>query len=78
MASVIIHDTGNLGETGPTRGGGSDQRPQWEGDRHVMQKKLGYRVYVVGIGNNIRVRGYGGEKKVEIEEKERGRSCLPL
>lgn len=65
MASVIIHDTGNLGETRPTRGGGSDRRPQWKGDRHVMQRKLEYRVYVVGIGNNIRVRGYGGGRGEE-------------
>ena len=74
MASVIIHDAGDLGETGPMRGSGSDWRPQWEGDRHIKQRKLGYRVYVVGIGDSIKVKGYGGrigEKSGDRREEGR-------
>lgn len=33
----------------------------WERDRYPMQRHLVYSVYLVGIGNNIKVRGYGGE-----------------
>lgn len=47
-------------------------------DRYTMQKELGYRIYLVGIGNSTRPRDYGGEKRrggreggTEKEKRER-------
>lgn len=62
----------------------------WVGDRQISHtERIGYRVYLGSIGNDIRVRGYGGGKKgrermgdrkgeEERERKERGRSCCPI
>lgn len=59
-------------------------------DRQMSHaERIGYRVYLGSIGNDIRVRGYGGGKKgrkrmgdrkreeerERKERKERGRSC---
>ena len=41
-----------------------------------MQRELGYKVYLVGNGKNIRVRGYGGGKRERKRERERQK--LPL
>lgn len=55
---------------------------RWETDRYATRSELGYRVYLVGIGNSRRVRGCGGKGKGKgenrkREERERQRLSLP-
>lgn len=61
-------------EVGPTRG--CTRWPQAlgrgeGGDSYTMETGLVHRVYLVGIGNSIRVRSYGGEGRREREQRKR-------
>lgn len=44
------------------------------GDSYTIETELGHRVYLVDIGNSIRVRSYGGRKRKRegTEREERG------
>ena len=44
-----------------------------ETHRYVMQRELGYRVYSVGIGKDVRVRRYGGKREGERRGRRRQR-----
>lgn len=72
---VIIHDAGDP-RLVPCGSVASDPKPCHAGGRHA--ERIGYRVYLGSIGNDIRVRGYGGGKERERmgdrkreEERER-------
>lgn len=49
----------------------------WVTDRSARQKEFGYRVYFVGFGKGIKVRGYRGEKekggRTKRGKRKRGR-----
>ena len=73
MCIVIIHNAGYPRPVprGPVVG---DLRlcrslGVWDTDSYVMQRALGYRVYLVGIGNSIRVRDYSGGEGKKVREK---------
>ena len=44
----------------------------WVTDRYGIWRQLGYRVCLVGIGNDIRARDYGREGKSK-ERREKGK-----
>lgn len=56
VACVMIYGVVTL--AGPTE----DRSPQQVGDRYTMLQELGHKVYLVGIGKGIRVRGWGAER----------------
>lgn len=71
--NMIIHDMGDqrLDPRGAVPGdprlwGGGEG-----GDSYTMETGLVHRVYLVGIGNSIRVRSYGGEGRREREQRKR-------
>lgn len=57
--------------------GAGDLRPGQVGNRQIFQaKELEYRVYLVGNGKGIRVRGYGGKRervREKGEQRKRGK-----
>ena len=63
---------------GPPAGVGN--RRGWERDRYAaLQRELGYRVYLVGIGKGIRLSRYGSKRKREERRRKgegRGRSSF--
>ena len=45
--------------------------PWQEEDRYAMLRELRYRVYLVGTGKDVRVKGYGGREKQTEKEREK-------
>lgn len=45
---------------------------RWKTNRFAMQKELGYRIYLVGIGKDITERSYGGEERERGGERGKG------
>lgn len=69
---VIIHDAGDP-RLVPCGSVASDPKPCHAGGRHA--ERIGYKVYLGSIGNDITVRGYGGGKgeRENGGQKKRGR-----